>query len=119
MVESAKKFPCPVCARPLDVRQSTKDKPYLVCDPCGVQLFIRGPAGVDEFKRLLEHGNRASVLTRLKEMEERYRLTCPECGGSFWADPKLLKTSVFDGSVKGFRCPQKGCDSVVPWGEKQ
>ncbi len=83
-----------------------------------MQLFIRGPAGVDEFKRLLEQSNRASVLTRLKEMEERYRLTCPECGGSFWADPKLLKTSVFDGSVKGFRCPQKGCDSVVPWGKK-
>ncbi len=112
-------FPCPVCTRAREIRLTKKDKPYLVCDPCGVQLFVRGPAGIEEFKRLLEQSNGASVLTRLKDMEERYRLTCPDCGRGFWADPKLLKTSVFDGSVKGFRCPQKGCDALVPWGEKQ
>ena len=117
-VDGKQMFPCPVCTQAREIRLTKKDKPYLVCDPCGVQLFVRGPAGIQEFKRLLEQSNGASVLARLKEMEERYRLTCADCGRSFWAEPKLLKTSVFDGSVKGFRCPQKGCDAVIPWGEK-
>jgi ssDNA-binding Zn-finger/Zn-ribbon topoisomerase 1 len=94
-----------------------KDKPYFICDPCGVQVFIRGPAGVAEFNRLLKHTNNDGLLTRLKEMEERYRLTCPECGREFWIEPELIKTSAFDGSLKGFHCPQKDCDAVVPWEE--
>lgn len=112
-------FPCPVCTQPREVRVTKKDKPYLVCDTCGIQLFIRGPAGVEEFKRLLRHTNNDGLLTRLTEMEQRYRLTCPDCGCQFWAEPKLLKTSVFDGGLKGFRCPKKSCDAIVPWEQKQ
>jgi len=41
------KFPCPVCARPLQVKLTKKEKPYVTCDPCGVQVFIRGPADRD------------------------------------------------------------------------
>ncbi len=112
-------FPCPVCAQPREVRVTKKDKPYLVCDPCGVQLFIRGPAGIGEFKRLLQRTSSNDVVARLSEMERRYRLTCPECGCQFWAEPRLLKTSAFDGSVKGFRCPQRGCNAVIPWEQRQ
>jgi transcription elongation factor Elf1 len=110
-------FPCPVCTQPREVRVTKKDKPYFICDPCGIQVFVRGPAGVAEFNRLLKRTNNDGLLTRLKEMEERYRLTCPECGREFWIEPELIKTSAFDGSVKGFRCPQKDCDAVVPWEE--
>jgi len=112
-------FPCPVCTEPREVRITKKGKPYLVCDPCGVQVFIRGPAGIEEFSRLLERANRDGLLTRLAEMEARYRLTCPECGCRFWAERRLVKTSGFDGSFKGFRCPQKECGAIVPWEEKQ
>jgi len=108
-------FPCPVCTEPREVRVTKKDKPYLICDPCGVQLFIRGPAGVDEFNRLLGHINRDGLLTRLQRMELQYRLTCPECGSQFWIEPSLVKTSAFDGSLKGVRCPQKNCGATVPW----
>lgn len=52
-------------------------------------------------------------------MERRYRLTCPKCGQEFWAEPKLIKTSVFDGVIKGFHCPKKNCDAVVAWEQKQ
>ena len=112
-------FPCPVCTQVREVRLTKKDKPYLICDPCGVQIFVRGPAGIEEFRRLLQHTNNESLLTRLREIERRYRLTCPECGQEFWAEPKLIKTSVFDGGMKGFRCPKKNCDAIAPWEEKQ
>ncbi len=111
-------FPCPVCTEPREVRVTKKDKPYLVCDPCGIQLFIRGPAGIEEFKRLVERTSGDGVLSRLNEMERRYRLTCAECGCQFWAEPKLVKTSTFDGSLKGFRCPQKDCGAIVAWEQK-
>jgi transcription elongation factor Elf1 len=110
-----KRFPCPVCALPREVRVTKKRKPYLICDPCGVQLFIRGPAGIAEFNRLIEQGERSGLSPRISEMESRFRLTCPECGNKFWAERKLIKTSCFDGSFKGFVCPVKGCGALVPW----
>jgi predicted RNA-binding Zn-ribbon protein involved in translation (DUF1610 family) len=112
-------FPCPVCAQARDVRSTKKDKPYLICDPCGVQLFVRGPSGITEFNRLLKRTSDGGLMERLREMEQRYRLTCPECGCQFWADPRLIKTSVFDGNLKGFRCPQKDCNATVPWEQHQ
>lgn len=111
------KFPCPICAQPLTVKLTKKDKPYLICDPCGVQVFVRGPAGIHEFKRLLERGSRNGAMGRLEEMQRRYRLNCPECGDGFWIERSLIKTSGFDGSLKGFRCPK--CGEVVPWEEKR
>ena len=80
---------------------------------------MRGPSGIEEFNRLLQHTNQESLLSRLEEMERRYRLRCPECSHEFWAEPKLIKTSVFDGGLKGFRCPKKNCDAVVPWEESK
>lgn len=111
-------FPCPVCTQPREVRTTKKDKPYVICDPCGLQLFIRGPAGIEEFKRLIENCD-GGVMERLEQMVERYRLHCPECGNPFWITPKLIKTSMLDGSLKGVRCPHKGCGTTVPWEEKQ
>jgi transcription elongation factor Elf1 len=112
-------FPCPVCTQPREVRMTKKDKPYVICDPCGVQVFVRGPAGIAEFDRLVESTSGEGLVERLKEMARQYRLTCPECGGQFWIEPELIKTSVFDGSLKGFRCPQEDCGAIVPWEREQ
>ena len=119
MERTEARFPCPICASPCEVRLTKKRKPYLVCDPCGIQLFIRGSRGIEEFNRLMERADREGLLARIKEMERRFRLTCPKCGCRFWIEPSLIKTSIFDGSFQGFRCPQKDCDAVVPWEEKQ
>jgi len=110
-------FPCPVCTKPLEVRVTKKEKPYVTCNPCGVQLFVRGPAGIEEFKRLIQRGNHDGLLDRLKEMDKQYRLSCRECGSRFWVEPRLIKTSAFDGSLKGFRCPS--CGEIVPWEQKR
>ena len=42
-------FQCPVCERWLLVMKSKRDKPYVVCDDCGVQMFIRFNEGIKRF----------------------------------------------------------------------
>ena len=34
-------IPCWLCDQSVEVKFSRKDKPYLICDNCGVQTFIR------------------------------------------------------------------------------
>jgi transcription elongation factor Elf1 len=109
------RFPCPVCTRPREVKMTKKRKPYLICDPCGIQLFVRGPAGIAAFERLLDRAEVEDLFTRSAEMERRYYLECPACGRHFWAEPRLAKTGVFDGALQGFRCPNNDCREVVPW----
>lgn len=109
-------FPCPVCTEPREVRLTRKNKPYVVCDPCGIQLFVRGPAGIDGFNRLVERAGKEDLWSQLANMEPRYHLKCAECGTRFWAELKLVKTSLFDGSFRGFRCPK--CGTTVEWERK-
>jgi transcription elongation factor Elf1 len=112
-------FPCPVCTGPREVRLTKKGKPYIVCDPCGIQMFVRGPDGIAEFDRLVDQSDREDLWTRLKEMHRRYRLKCHKCGSRFWIEPELIKTSLIDGSLKGFRCPQNNCAAIVAWERQQ
>jgi DNA-directed RNA polymerase subunit M/transcription elongation factor TFIIS len=46
-------MPCPLCGVQLDIRESVKSKPYVVCDPCGMQMFIRKETGINALKRIL------------------------------------------------------------------
>ena len=112
-------FPCPVCTDPREVKMTKKKKPYITCDPCGIQLFVRGPAGIDALNRLLDRGRVQSLISRLAEMERLYYVKCPACACHFWIEPDLVKTSVFDGGLQGFRCPAKNCREVVPWKSNQ
>jgi transcription elongation factor Elf1 len=112
-------FPCPVCTDLREVRLTKKKKPYITCDPCGIQLFIRGPAGIAAFDRLVDRATREDLWTRLKEMQRRYYLRCPNCRHHFWIEPGLAETSVWDGSLTGFRCPAKNCGAIVAWEKKQ
>jgi hypothetical protein len=114
-----KMFPCPVCTNPCEARLSKKNKPYLTCDPYGIQVFVRGPAGVAAFNRLVDQASTEDLWARLREMEKRFYLRCPKCGCHFWIEPDLAETSTWDGSLKGFRCPGKKCDAVVAWERKR
>jgi predicted RNA-binding Zn-ribbon protein involved in translation (DUF1610 family) len=117
-VDGKQMFPCPVCTVVREVLMTKKANPYLTCDPCGVQVFIRGPGGIKEFTRLLHAINDEKLLARLNYMNQQYHLTCPKCGCQLWITPKLIETSMFDGSLKGFRCPEKGCDGIAHWDEE-
>lgn len=119
VLDGKRMFACPVCTSPREIRITKKGKPYIVCDPCGIQLFVRGPAGVEAFNRLADRADSSGLLDRLREMERRYFLKCPQCGCRFWIEPELIETSMFNGTLKGFRCPQEDCGATVAWEKEQ
>jgi predicted RNA-binding Zn-ribbon protein involved in translation (DUF1610 family) len=45
-------FPCPICGQPREIRITKKEKPYFVCDSCGVQVFVRGAQGIGILRTL-------------------------------------------------------------------
>ena len=49
-------FPCPLCGAGLPIRSSKRKKPYCTCNLCGVQLFVRGKAGIARLHKLIEAG---------------------------------------------------------------
>ncbi len=58
-------FDCPLCGSPLDVRLSKKDRPYVTCDACSLQLFVRGPAGIDRFNDLAHTEDRKATRAQV------------------------------------------------------
>ena len=48
-----KPFACPLCGVALPIGISQKQKPYCVCNVCGIQLFFRGKAGIKRLQELL------------------------------------------------------------------
>lgn len=46
-------FPCPVCGKLRPIGMTKKDKPYLKCNGCGVQLFVRMEEGIERLRRLV------------------------------------------------------------------
>jgi hypothetical protein len=47
-------FPCFLCGDRLPVKLTIKNKPYFVCDSCGLQAFIRREKGIHRLKTLCE-----------------------------------------------------------------
>ncbi len=47
------KIPCFLCSQELGQRKDKNQKPYFVCDPCGVQIFIRGRQGITNLSQLI------------------------------------------------------------------
>ena len=108
-----KRFPCCICGTPLEVRDTKKGKPYVICDSCGMQMFVRNGDGIRRFEELLADANNSGIWTRLATLEQRYKKECPDCGNEFWIDEKLVKTSIMNGSLQGYRCPMRGCEGIV------
>lgn len=51
-----KYYPCFLCREDVEVKKTKKDKPYFVCNPCGMQVFIRGRAGIERMEELAKSG---------------------------------------------------------------
>jgi len=77
-------FPCPICVGALEVRESKKDKPYVVCDACGVQMFVRNETGIRRLEQLIQEANTKNVWERLAELLQGYQKTCRQCANKFW-----------------------------------
>lgn len=111
--EKKRLFPCPVCGEGLEVRESKKGKPYVVCNGCGVQMFVRTEPGIRRFEKLVAEAEARNIWARLNDLEQSYRKQCPKCGKRFWASTKLIKTSWFSGGFVGYKCPEDDCDGVA------
>jgi hypothetical protein len=48
------KIPCFLCSKELPLRRDKHQKPYFVCDPCGVQIFVRGRQGSENLAELID-----------------------------------------------------------------
>jgi DNA-directed RNA polymerase subunit RPC12/RpoP len=93
-------LPCFLCGQNLDKRITKKEKPYFVCDPCGVQLFVRGKQGMERLERFL-HASEQKAITlehaaqrvfevqallteidgtkaQIKKMDDEIGLFCPD-----------------------------------------
>ena len=65
-------FPCPICFGMLEVRYSKRSKPYLTCNDCGVQVFIRGKNGIEMFKNLISNYDSKVKSHKLIEIIEYF-----------------------------------------------
>ena len=110
---SKQRFPCPVCHMALDVREDKKKKLYVVCDNCGIQMFVRMPEGIRKFKELISKAEKYDIWAKVAQMEAHYRKQCPDCGKKFWIHESEAKTSWLDGEFEGYKCPDKKCEGVA------
>src|SRR5437764_13098572 len=47
------KIPCFLCNQDLRLRKDKHEKPYFICDPCGMQIFVRGRQGIKNLNELI------------------------------------------------------------------
>jgi len=106
-------FPCCVCGQARDVRITKKGKPYLICNPCGLQMFVRVEDGIRRFEQLVADADRNDIWKRLADLQPRYELECPRCKKKFWLTTELIKTSWVNGRFEGYRCPDPNCEGLV------
>jgi predicted RNA-binding Zn-ribbon protein involved in translation (DUF1610 family) len=106
-------FPCCVCGEAREVRMTKKGKPYMICDPCGVQMFVRVETGIRRFEQLVADADENNIWKRLAELQQRYQFQCPKCRKKFWLTPELIKTSWASGKLEGYRCPDPGCGGIA------
>jgi chaperonin cofactor prefoldin len=48
-------LPCFLCGKQLDQRTDKNNKPYFICNPCGMQVFIRRKLGIQKLEELIRN----------------------------------------------------------------
>src|SRR6266699_1964003 len=54
-------LPCLLCGNKLEKRTDKNGKPYFVCDPCGIQLFVRRKQGIELLEEVFRNIRRAEI----------------------------------------------------------
>jgi hypothetical protein len=106
-----KPFACPVCRISLPILLSVKQKPYCVCNECGIQLFFRGQAGIARLHALLQNSKPittkfsrsidvVAAYNRLEQLRAE-KSSLEEKQGIFFRDEALTDTlSVISAEIK-------------------
>lgn len=110
--QTVRLFPCPICGDALEVRESKKDKPYVVCNACGVQMFVRAETGIRRFEKLTNEASAQNIWGRLTELLQRYQKLCPKCGNKFWVTEQSRHTDWL-GELDGYTCPECGATAKL------
>ncbi len=66
-------LPCLLCIAKLEKRTDKNGKPYFVCNPCGIQLFVRRPHGIKLLDKLLCDAARNEIPFKHRA-EEVYKI---------------------------------------------
>jgi DNA-directed RNA polymerase subunit RPC12/RpoP len=66
-------LPCVLCGKALAQRTDKNRKPYFVCDPCGMQVFVRRAQGIGNLERLI-HALKRRDLTLRVHAESVYQI---------------------------------------------
>lgn len=80
IVRSKLRIPCPACGERLLGRISVKQKPYFVCDECGIQIFARALIGIKRLtkrSRQLQRRKRASKVAPAIAAKEATSIVTP------------------------------------------
>ena len=79
-------FPCPARTVPREVLITKKDKPTgpVICPDPAVRSRSSPNQGINQ---LLPRKTSLDRRQLSMDMEQRYRLTCPDCGRRFWITP--------------------------------
>ena len=98
-------LPCFLCGKQLDQRTDKNNKPYFICNPCGMQIFIRRELGIkklEELIRNLEEGELPlrkhaqalyqvrAILSEIDGLKEEIKRLNFEIG-FFWIDQDKLR----------------------------
>jgi hypothetical protein len=54
-------LPCFLCGNKLQKRTDKHNKPYFVCDPCGIQFFVRRKQGIERLNNLMRASERHAI----------------------------------------------------------
>jgi transcription elongation factor Elf1 len=52
-----KYFPCFLCGDLLEIKMTIREKPYFICDSCGLQAFIRREKGIERLEFLISENS--------------------------------------------------------------
>ena len=55
-------LPCILCRNKLQKRTDKHGKPYFICDPCGIQFFVRRKQGIERLETLLRASEKNAVI---------------------------------------------------------
>lgn len=66
LTEQGGALECPLCNQMTAVKADKNGKPYLICNDCGLQMFVRYLTGQARLDRILQAG--------LSDLKGQYRL---------------------------------------------
>ncbi len=94
------KIDCFLCGDSLSIRTTCKGKPYLVCDECGIQIFVRYETGI---RRL------TGLQNRQVRLSDRKYVVCCACDVAVRRTRKKIENRIM--GPAGIFCPV--CDELL------